>query len=306
MKKIKTIINLVSQPSRIILLLNSKGIRIFDDEKYIKMLYRQKFRKKLDLENPKTFNEKLQWLKLYDRREEYTKMVDKYEAKEYVASLIGEEYIIPTIGVYDKFEDIDFDKLPKKFAIKCTHDSGGLIICKNKKELDINEARKKINQCLRRNFYYLGREWPYKNVKPRIIAEKYMVDENYDELRDYKFFCFSGRVEFFKVDFNRFIKHQANYYDKNSKLLRFGEEVCPPDYNKKIIMPNNLKKMIELAEKLSKDIPFVRVDFYDVDGNIYFGEMTFFPASGFGKFIPEEWDEKIGKMLKLPLEKRGS
>lgn len=278
-------------------------LRLIPDKYYLKLKYKNKTGKKLNLDAPVTFNEKLQWLKLNDRNSIYTAMVDKYNVKEYVSRIIGKQYIIPTIGVFDSFSDIDFKILPNQFVIKCTHDSGGLVVVDDKENFDINLARKKINSYLKTNYYYRGREWPYKNVKPRILVEKYMIDKKTNELRDYKFFCFNGTVKFFKVDFNRFIKHQANYYDRNATLLRFGEATCPPDYKKEIIMPNNLKKMIQLAEKLSDGIPFVRVDFYDVNGGIYFGEMTFFPASGFGKFIPEEWDAIIGDMLKLPTKK---
>ncbi|MBR3319635.1 glycosyl transferase [Candidatus Saccharibacteria bacterium] len=272
---------------------------LIPDKIYLKLLYKKRLGKKLNLKEVKTFNEKLQWLKLYDRRPIYSTMVDKYEVKKYVADAIGDKYIIPTIGVYEKFEDIDFDSLPNQFVIKCTHDSGGLVICKNKNKLDTEEVKEKINKSLAVNYYYHAREWPYKNVKPRILIEQYMLDKKTDELRDYKFFCFDGKVKFFKIDFNRFRKHQANYYSTDGKLLKFGEEVCPPDYNKKLEMPKQLKEMITIAEKLSRNIPFVRVDLYEINGKVYFGELTFFPASGFGRFVPEEWDEKIGRLIRI-------
>ena len=166
-----------------------------DDAEFLKKNYSAIMKKNLHLENPQTFNEKLQWLKLYDHNPEYTKMVDKYEAKKYVADLIGEEYIIPTLGVWGSFEEIDFDALPNQFVLKCTHDSGGLVICRDKSKLYKNKARKKITRSLQQNFYYRSREWPYKNVKPRIIAEAYMEDTETEELRDYKFFCFGGNVK---------------------------------------------------------------------------------------------------------------
>lgn len=273
--------------------------RLMSDEAYLKLVYRVKMGKKLDLKNPKTFNEKLQWLKLNDRKDIYTRMVDKAEAKKYVAEIIGEKYIIPTIGVYDSFDDIRFDNLPNQFVIKCTHDSGGLVICKDKARFDINSARKKINKCLKKNFYYRGREWPYKNVRPRIIVEEYLNETDSCGLRDYKFFCFNGEVKCFKIDFNRFIRHRANYYDLNAKLLKFGEVVCPPDYNKKLDPPCNLKEMVLLAEELSQGIAFVRVDFYELNRRTFFGEITFYPSSGFGAFVPEKWDEKLGVWLDL-------
>lgn len=270
------------------------------DTAYLKLIYRLIFGRKLDLKNPQTFNEKLQWLKLNDRKTEYTTMVDKYEVKKYIAEKIGEEYIIPTLGVWDNFDDIDFDLLPNQFVLKCTHDSGGLVICKDKSKLDIAKAREKINKALTRRFYYFGREWPYKAVKPRIIAEKYMVDESVSELRDYKFFCFGGVCKCLKVDFDRFIEHRANYYDPQGNLLDLGEKICPPNKEKVIVLPDNKEKMLQLAEKLSTNIPFLRVDFYDVNGKIYFGELTFFPASGWGEFTDEKWDYKLGKWIKLP------
>lgn len=286
-----------------LLLLLDKLIGNINDSLYLKAKFKLTMKKKLNLNNPQTFNEKLQWLKLYDKNPEYTKMVDKYQVKEYVGNIIGWEYIIPTLGVWNKFEDINFEKLPNQFVLKCTHDSGGIIIVKDKLSINLLESQKKINKCLKRNYYYAGREWPYKNVKPRIIAEIYLNDFNSGELMDYKFFCFNGKVKFLKVDFNRFIEHHANYYDTKLNILPFGERICPPDLNKKIDFPENINKMIELAEKLAKDIPFVRIDFYNVNEKIYFGEMTFYPAAGFGKIEPEEWDLKIGEMLELPNQK---
>ena len=286
-------------PSMILVTLSKRNIIKVSDETFLKILYKFIINKELNLKNPQTFNEKLQWLKLNDRKDIYTTMVDKYEVKKYVSAIIGKEYVIPTLGVYDKFNEIDFKKLPNKFVIKCTHDSGSVIICKDKKKFDIKMAKKKINKALKHNYYYTGREWPYKNVKPRIIIEEYMQDEKLKELRDYKFFCFNGKVNLFKVDLDRFLEHRANYYDKNLKLLKFGEEVCPPDFEKKIEIPKDIMKMIELAEKLSNEKKFVRIDFYYTNKKIYFGEMTFYPASGFGKFTSEDWDYKLGKWINI-------
>ena len=293
----------IKKPLYAVVFLNNRGVHLLKDEPYLRLVYKLRLGKKLDLDNPKTFNEKLQWLKLYDRKDIYTTMVDKYEVKKYVSDIIGEKHIIPTLGIYDKFDDIEFDKLPNKFVIKCTHDSGGVMVCDDKTKLDMKEAKKKITKSLKRNYYYMGREWPYKNVKPRIIVEKYMEDPKEKELKDYKFFCFNGKVRCFKIDFNRFVKHQANYYDETGKLLKFGEVVCPPDYTKKLKIPTTLRKMIKLAERLSQGTTFVRIDFYSIDSDIYFGEITLYPAAGFGKFIPEEWDEKLGEMVDLNLIK---
>lgn len=276
------------------------------DEEYIKKHYKAVFGYELDLDNPKTFNEKLQWLKLYDRKPLYTKLVDKYLVREYVKEKIGEEYLIPLLAVYERAEDIDFDALPNEFVLKCNHNSGGLFICKDKSKLTpekIAEVRKKLNNSLKYDFYLYSREWPYKDVPRKIIAEKYMVDESGYELKDYKFFCFNGKVKFFKIDFDRFIGHRANYYDLNGNILPFGETVCPPSREKHPIVVNEIKEMIKYAEILSKDIPFVRIDLYNVNHKIYFGEITFFPASGLGKFEPEKWDRIFGDWLVLPSDK---
>ena len=273
---------------------------IFPDKLYLELMFRLKMGYPLDLKNPQTFNEKLQWLKLYNRRPEYTQMVDKYAVKEYVAQIIGKEYIIPTTGVWDKFGQIDFSALPERFVLKTTHGGGGggVAICNDKEHFNTAEAKRKLGKSLSVDIYRNLREWPYKNGKRRIIAEEYMQDGS-GELKDYKFFCFNGRVEFFKIDFDRFVDHHANYYDRNGKLLPFGEADLPPVPDKKLEIPHNIQEMIVLAEKLSAGIPFLRVDLYNIDEKIYFGELTFFPASGFGRISPEQYDRIIGKSLEL-------
>lgn len=292
--------NILSIPKR----LKEFLIGIIPDKIFLTLKYYKNLGKFPNWNNPVTFNEKLQWLKLYDRRPIYTQMVDKFEAKKYVANIIGEEYIIPTLGVWEKGEDINFDSLPNQFVLKTTHDSGSIVICKDKNVLDKKSAISTMNKSLKRNFYATTREWPYKNVKPRIIAEKYMVDESGIELKDYKFFCFNGEPNFLKVDYNRNINHQANYYDLDWKIQPFYEEVCPSNKNINIVMPNNFHDMIEIARKLAINIPFVRIDLYTVKNQIYFGEITFFPNSGVGKFSPKEWDWKLGEFLILPKEKK--
>ena len=260
---------------------------------------------KLNLDNPKTFNEKLQWLKLYDRKKVYTTMVDKYEVKKYVADLIGEEYIIPVLGVYNKFDEIDFEKLPNQFVIKCTHDSGGIIIVKDKSKLNIKDARKKINKFLKRNFYKEHREWPYKNVMPRIMIEEYIEESNQRELVDYKIHIFNGKPKITLVCKDRFSERgmTEDFFDNDWHHLDLKR---PNHDNSKIepTVPKNLSKMFNLAEKLSKNTFFVRIDFYNLNGRIFFGEITFFPAAGFNKFVPEEWDYKLGSYLKLPCNER--
>ena len=295
----KSIVLYIKKPSKIVSgLLNHFGF-LLPDKQYLKLKFRVIMGQPLNLKKPQTFNEKLQWLKLYDRNPEYTIMVDKYVVKKYVADKIGEEYIIPTLGVWDKFEYIDFDKLPNQFVLKCTHDSGGLVICKDKAKLNIEVARNKINKSLNKDYYLWGREYPYKNVPRKIIAEKFMVDESGVELKDYKFFCFGGQPKFFKIDFSRFQGHRANYYDMNGTLLPFAEVECMPNPERRFNLPSNFDTMVDIVSKLSANIPFVRIDLYNINGQIYFGEITFYPASGFGIIDPVEWDEKIGSWIKL-------
>lgn len=271
------------------------------DKAYLKLIYFIRFHKRLNLEEPKTFNEKMQWLKLYDRNPKYIDMVDKCSAKEFVTKIIGEEYIIPTIGIYNSFDEINFEQLPNQFVIKCTHDSNGLIICRDKKQLNIDKAKKDINTSLYYNYYYGGREWPYKNVKPRIIIEKYMNDGKNDEINDYKCFCFNGKVEYIQVDYDRFKNHGRNEYDRDWNYIPFTTDF-PTDKNRIIEKPKKLKLLIELVEKIVKNIgieSFVRIDMYIVKDKIYFGEITFYPGSGFLKFEPSEYDKKIGDLVNI-------
>lgn len=274
---------------------------VLSDKTFIKIEYRNRMRKKLNLKNPQTFNEKLQWLKIYDRKPIYTTMVDKYEVKNYVADKIGDEYIIPTLGVWDSFDEIDFDSLPDQFVLKCTHDSGGLVICKDKSKLNKEKAKKKIELSLNRNYYYHGREWAYKDVKPRVIAEKYMEDKNSKDLKDYKFFCFDGKVKAMFIATDRFtqgVETKFDFYDTNFEHLPFTNG--HPNAECVIEKPKHFEKMKELAEILSKDIPQIRVDFYEIDDEVYFGELTFFHWSGMVPFVPEKWDYVFGEWIELP------
>lgn len=284
--------------------LNKLGLyRHLSDEEFLNKAYRVHLGKELDLENPQTFNEKLQWLKLYDRNPEYTRMVDKYEAKKYVAEKLGEEYIIPTLGVWNKFEDIDLDELPEQFVLKCTHDSGGLVICLDKKSLDVEAARKKINACLKVNYYWKWREWPYKDVKPRIIAEPYMEDSR-DKgligLTDYKFFCFNGEPKFLFIS-RGIKKHEI----RRISFLTLDWEFAPykrTDYSGFLELPDKPKgfdDMIACARILSAGCDFLRVDMYEIEDKIYFSELTFSPCGGFMPFEPKEWDEIMGSWIEL-------
>lgn len=274
--------------------------RQLSDETYLRCKWWIGSGRKLNLDTPITFNEKLQWLKIHDRNPLYTIMVDKCEVKQYVANIIGEDHIIPTFAIFDRAEEIDFDILPNQFVLKCTHDSGGVVICSDKTKLNKKKVINKLRRSLKINYYWRSREWPYKNVRPRIIAEKYMTDGN-GELRDYKFFCFGGvpKMMFIATDrFNKTSETKFDFYDMNFNHLplRNGH----PNSTSSIEKPKGFNEMQNMAAKLSKGIPHVRVDFYSIKGQIYFGEMTFYHNSGLVKFDPKEWDYKIGEMLVLP------
>lgn len=274
---------------------------ILPDELYLKIRYFFTFGHRLNLKNPRSFNEKIQWIKLYFRRDEMHTMVDKYEVRKHIEERIGSDYLVPILGVWKNFDDIDFNTLPNKFVLKCTHDSGSVFVCKDKKYLDINYLRTYFNEKIEsKEFYLAGREWVYKDLEPRIIAEELLEDISGD-LLDYKFFTFNGVVKCMKIDYDRFSDHKANYYDRNMEFLPFRESLFKNDVNRKFVKPKNYYKMVELAEKLSEGYPFMRVDFYNVNNEkIYFGEITFFPACGFEKFDPEEWDYRMGDWIVLP------
>jgi hypothetical protein len=273
---------------------------LLSDKLLIELMFRWRLGYWPNLESPKTFSEKLQWLKLHDRNPEYTQLVDKFTVREYIVKTIGEEYLIPLLGVWEKFEDIDFDKLPNQFVLKCTHNSGGNIICKDKNTLDKIAAKKRLNKLLKRNYFYWAREWSYKNVRPKIIAEKYMVDESEQELKDYKIFCFNGFPKIILVDYDRFINHKRNIFDLEWNYIPVTINDYPTDPNKIIERPDKLEVMLNLAKSLSKNYSHVRVDFYIITNKIYFGELTFFHGSGFAKFEPEEWDNILGSWITLP------
>lgn len=275
-------------------------LKFISDERFLKLLFHARIGRRLELNKPQSFNDKLQWLKLFNRNPEYTKMVDKFLAKEYVSRLIGKEYIIPTIGVWNNFDEIDFNTLPNQFVLKCTHDSGGYYICKDKNKMVMKDISNKITRSLKRNYYIESREWPYKNVIPRVIAEPYMVDESGTELKDYKLMCFNGEVKCSFVCTNRGTNSGlcVNFYDQEWKAMPFERHY--PKNKKEIPKPNSYELMVKLAEKLSKNIPFVRVDFYQINDKPFFGEMTFYPGAGFEEFTPEIWDYKIGEWLELP------
>lgn len=283
-------------------------IRSIDDETALKLLYQSIFKQQLDLDNPKSFNEKIQWLKLYDRNPAYQEMVDKITAKEWAGELIGEDHIIPTLQAWSDVESMSLGELPNRFVLKTNHDSGTVIICDGKEHFDVQRARRILKKSLKRNFFYQYREWPYKNITPRIFAEQFISDSNdpgelteadqNTDITDYKFLCYGGkckyiftctgrdsgdlRVDFFDLDWNHlpFERHYPN------------ADIPTP---KPILLP----EMIDIAETLSQGIPFVRVDLYLCSGNIYFGEMTFYPGTGIEEFSPVEWDYILGEPIEI-------
>ena len=295
------IVKCIKKPRHIFIGLSRRNLLDWmPDEMYLKIVYFLTFKKKLDLQNPKTYNEKLQWIKLYDRNPKYVDLVDKYKVKKIIAEMIGEEYIIPTIGVWERAEDIDFNTLPEKFVLKCNHDSGGIVICKDKKALDKEGAVKKLSNCLKHNGFWYGREWPYKNVKPCIIAEHYMEDSITHDLRDYKFFAFSGEVKAMFVASDRFKEEDTkfDFFDQDFNHLNFLQG--HPNALVPINRPKTFEKMKELAEIISANLYQSRIDFYEVNGKIYFGEITFFHYSGFTPFEPSKWDNIFGEWIHLP------
>jgi len=285
----------------------SKGFyKWMPDKKFLEKGFKIQMGKKLDLDNPKTFNEKLQWLKLYDRKPLYTTLVDKYAVRQYIKDKIGEEYLVPLVGgPWESFDGIDFEALPNQFVLKCTHDSGGVYICKDKAAMDVEAAKEKLTKCFQRNYYDCGREWPYKNVKPRIIAEQYMEDAKTGELRDYKFFSFDGVARIMYVATERASKTgepKYDFFDRNFQHLPFTN--THPNADVPPEKPANFNKMIELADKMSEGFPHVRIDFYEVDGKVYFGEITLFHGSGMEPFDPDEWDMILGSWIELPQKTR--
>lgn len=291
---------LFSDPKELFILLWDKCAFFIPDKFFLRVKFRLCMGYWMDFDNPKTYNEKLQWLKLHNIHSEYTDMVDKATAKRYVAKVVGEKYIIPTLGIWDTVEDIDWQSLPNKFVIKATSDSGGVVVCKDKAKLDIDIACNKLKKLGTRNYSLTSKEYPYKNVPHRFIAEEYMEDESGYELKDYKIFCFNGEAKFLFVATGRQEGDtRFDFFDTNFNHLSVlnghkNADICP-------VKPQNFEKMLEIANKLSKNIPHVRIDLYNINGKIYFGEMTFFHWSGFVPFVPNSWDYKFGEYLKLPL-----
>lgn len=280
-------------------LLYNNFFNFMKDSTFLKFRFKYETKKKLNLENPTTFNEKLQWLKLYYRKPEFTTMVDKYEVKSFLEDKIGKEHIIPSLGVYKNYNDIPFDALPNQFVIKCTHNSGGIIICKDKTKFDPKLYKKNINKTLSRNYFYSGREWPYKNIKPRVLVEKYMKDEGFDILPVYKIFNFNGEPKLIQLILNDKSKEETvDYYDIKWNKLDLKQNFK----NSTIVLPKpkKLDEILSLAKKLSQNLPFIRTDFYIINDCVYFSEFTFFSDNGFKNFTPEKWDAILGSWIELP------
>ncbi len=276
----------------------NRTYKLWPDSLWLRFVYWQRLHRKLNLNNPRRYTEKLNWLKLHDRNPLYTILVDKYEVKQYIKKRLGEQMVIPLYGVWDHFDDIDFNQLPDKFVLKCTHDSGCFCICNDKTKFDIQSAKSKIEKSLNSNFYWWTREWPYKNVKPRIIAEKFMEEGDGDVLTDYKFFCFNGEPQMMYISKDVSTEPRTDFFDMNWNHLPF--RLKDPHADVMPAKPEKFDEMREIARVLSEGIPHVRVDMYVINKQIYFGEMTFFHNSGIFSVTPDEWDFKIGEWLKLP------
>lgn len=277
---------------------------LFADELYLKWMFYLFMGEKLDLQHPKTFSEKMQWLKLHNRKPEYALMVDKVAVKEYVAPIIGKEHVIPTLGIWDDVDDIDFSTLPNQFVLKTSQGGGnmGVVICRDKSTFDKNTVSKRLKKALKQDIYATYREWPYKNVQRRILAEQLMTDQSHrGDLRDYKFFCFNGSPLLCQVISDRNSDEKIDFYDMawNRLIGLIGLNVHAHNSATGIACPVSFEEMKTMATKLSANIPFVRIDFYEINHEAYFGEITFFPNSGFGEFQPTEWNERLGEMIPI-------
>lgn len=270
------------------------------DNIYVKALYRATIRRKCNLKNPVGYNEKLQWLKLHDRNPEYIQMVDKYEVRSYIAELFGEEYLVPCLGVYESVDDIDVAKLPEQFVLKCTHDSGSVEICMGKASFDWDAVKSHLESAMKRNYYSTYREWPYKTVKPRIVVEQYMVDDESLDLPDYKIMCFNGEARIIEHHENRFTgeTHTQTFYTRDWNVLPITQPGLPLTHTP-VRRPEQLDDMLSMSEQIAKDMYHARIDWYIINGKIYFGEITFYDGSGFEPFDSWEMEEYLGSQIDL-------
>ena len=288
---------MISRPDQFVQVLGTAGfLNWVNDEKYIKILYRCRTGKKLSLKNPRTFNEKLQWLKLYDRNERYTKLVDKISAKTVVGDIIGHEHIVPLLGEWKSADDIPFDALPRQFVLKCNHDQGSVILVHDKNTLNKEQVIMFLNHKLKKSPYPGSREYAYKDIKPRVFAEQYLGGS----IIDYKFYCFNGVPKFLYCGQGLTADHslKIDFFDMNWELMPFYRT----DYERLGIIPKpaHLEEMINIATVLSNGVPFVRIDLFEVDDRVFFSEFTLCPAAGFMPFVPEEYDLIVGDWLSLP------
>lgn len=287
--------------SRIVML--EQISRLIPDKSYLKMVYYLRTGQKLDLDYPQTFNEKIQWLKLHNSSDLCSQAVDKFLVRNIVEERIGNDYLIPLIGTWERSEDIEFDRLPNEFVLKCNHDSGSVIVCRDKSKLDISKVKQRLSKALQKHYFWVGREYPYKKVRPRIICEKLMQDNNSPDLVDYKFFCFNGEPKILFYASERFTSSDGitrfDFYDMDFHHLDISREGHPHSTNKPNISMDIFDKMKFICRTLSKDFPFVRVDLYLINNRIYFGELTFHPGGGFVNFVPEKWNSIFGKWINI-------
>lgn len=282
---------------------------LLSDKLYIKVVYWLKMGKRLDLKNPQLFTEKIQWLKLFDRNPCYSIFVDKYEVKNYVATKIDKKHIIQTLGLWDNVDDINWNNLPRKFVLKTTHGGGGggVILVRDKKMIRISDIEKKLRKSMKQKIYEYNREWPYKNVKPRIIAEEFLESKTANgssDLVDYKFYCFDGKPLYCQVIMNRSTHETIDFYDMQWNLMPFvGLNPKCENSIKPISKPMHFDEMMIICRELSSGLAFARIDLYDIDNKIYFGEITLYPSGGYGRFKPSEWDKRLGELLNLPTTK---
>lgn len=288
----------ISDPSRLLQACTRRGLlKWVSDENYAKFVYRHRFGKELNLDNPQTFNDKIQWLKLYHRKPEFSMMADKYRVRQFVAERIGEQHLVPLLGVWNDADDIDFDKLPQQFVLKCNHDQGSVIICQDKSSLNIPAVRKRLNKRLKHNHYCETREWPYKDIKPCIICEEYLSNHADTGLIDYKVMCFHGIPKLIQVHKGRFNRHTQDFYDLQWNRLEIIQDL--PISNEIMQKPVFLQEMLQFSEALSQGMPHIRIDWYYANERLYFSEATFYDASGFSGFVPEKWDVLLGSWLNL-------
>ena len=276
-----------------------KTCRLIPTSIYIRLMYYHITGIKLNLKNPQTFTEKLQWMKLHYRNPLYTYCSDKLKVREYIAKKIGDEHLIPLLGVYDKADDIDFEKLPNQFVLKCNHDSGSIIFCKDKNDFDIKAAKAHLKKHMNTNFYYPSREWQYKDIEPKILCEEFLTDEKNEEIKNYKFFCFCGKPKIIQVVCGKYTDMKLKFYDTDWQPIESTISSIPePDLT--LNKPQKLDEMLRIARKLSEGFAHVRIDLYLRYHKIYFGEMTFFDLGGNRKFNRNEFNLKMGSWFELP------